>query len=104
MAKVTMAERFAAAMHAARSTDLVEMSKILTVAVQEVIQENGVPYYDPAVQFIAFRIAFAANGDNTLLPRYDAVYKFIQQRAMEGPNGYLIKEEDRVEIPILKAS
>lgn len=100
-----MAERYGAAMHAAHATDLVELARILTASVQEVLQENGVPYYDPAVQFIAFRIAFAANGDSTFLPRYDAVFKFLQQRAMEGPNGIIFtKEEDRVEIPLFKAS
>lgn len=99
-----MAERYAAALHATRTTDLVELARILTAATQEVTQENGIPYYDPAVQFIAFRIAFAANGDSTFLPRYEAVHDFIIQRAMEGPNAYFIKEEDRVEIPILKAS
>lgn len=100
-----MAERYLMALSATETSDLVELARILSAATQEVIQENAFPHMDPAVQMIAYHIAYAANGDSAFAERYELTYKFLRHKVLTGQNYVIIGQQDeQPQPPVLQAS
>lgn len=99
-----MSERFRYTILAMQTTDLVDLAKLLSGAVQECRLENQMAHLDPAVRLICHQIAFSGNGDS-VTSQYDKLVQFCQKKAATGPNFEFIHEEEGTnETPVPQAT
>lgn len=99
-----MSDRYRLAVVALQTSNLLELSRLLSGAVQECLNDGQMPHMDPAVRLICCQIAMAGNGDLTLPGYYEDVVHFCAAKAHHAANADFPQEIKDVKPPPHQAS